>query len=131
MDIGTSINGLVGTLALFGFLTAIIVVPRWLKSRDRRELQETLRMAMSKDQVLPPEVVEAITTDTRLPPSPERDLRDGVIWLAVGLGVAFFGWMVGFEDDDAVYPLIGLASIPALIGLALIALGVLGLGRRP
>jgi hypothetical protein len=130
MDTGTAINGVVSALALFGFLTAIIVGPRWLKSRDRSELQQTLRVAMEKGQALPPEIVDAITTDAKAPPSPERDLRGGVIWLAVGVGVAFFGWMVGFEDNDAVYPIIGMASIPALVGVALIILGVLGRNRR-
>jgi hypothetical protein len=130
MDTGTALNGVVSMLTFFGFLTAIIVGPRWLKSRDRRDLQQTLRLAMEKNQALPPEIVEAITTEAKSPPSPERDLRSGVIWLAVGLGVAFFGWMVGFEQDDAVYPIIGMASIPALVGVALIILGLLGRGRR-
>ena len=130
MDIGTSLNGLVGSLAFFGFLTAIIIGPRWFKSRDRRELQQTLRLAMDKGQPLPPEAIEAITSDAPNPPSPERDLRGGVIWLAIGLGVAFFGWFMGFEEDDAVYPIIGLASIPILVGLALIVLSVLGRNRQ-
>lgn len=130
MELGESVNGVVGTLAFFGFLTAIIIIPRWLKSRDRRELQQTLRMAMEKGQPLPPEAVEAIASDTKAPPSPERDLRGGVILLAVGLGIAIFGWMVGFKEDDAVYPIIGIGSIPAMIGLALIALGLFGRGRQ-
>jgi hypothetical protein len=130
MDTGTALNGVISVLAMFGFLTAIILGPRWLKSRDRRELQQTLRLAMEKGQTLPPEVVEAITTDAKSPPSPERDLRGGVIWLAVGLGVAIFGWMVGLEENDAFYPIAGLASIPVLIGVALIVLSVLGRDRR-
>jgi hypothetical protein len=131
MDMATAVNGVVGSIAFFGFLTAIIIVPRWLKSRDRRELQQTLRQAMEKGQPLPAEAIEAITSDARRPPSPERDFRAGFIFLAAGLGLALFGMMLGAEDGDFVYPLVGIGGIPAMIGLALITLGVIGRNHRP
>lgn len=110
-------------VALFAMIAAIVVVPSWFKSRERRDLQETVRHALDKGQELPAELVETIAKSTRKPPATAHtDLRAGVIWLAVAAGIAAFGWMVGFEDGDAVYPLMGLAAIPGFLGLAFVIL---------
>ncbi len=110
-------------LAPFIMVVAIIAIPAWLKSRDRREMQATLRAAIEKGQPLPPEIIDAMSKDSAKPPSTaHRDLRVGVIWLAVGLGIAAFAWLMGYEDMDFTYPLMGLAAIPGMIGLAFIVL---------
>ena len=110
-------------LAPFIMVVAIIAIPAWLKSRDRREMQATLRSAIEKGQPLPPEIIEAMSKDSVKPPATaHRDMRVGVIWLAVGLGIAVFGWLIGYEDMDATYPIMGIAAIPGLIGLAFIVL---------
>lgn len=113
--------------AVFGTITAIIVGPTYLKSRERREIQQTVRAAIDKGQALPPEVIEAMSKDvTKNLPSRSRDLRKGVIWLAVGIGLAAFGvvsdmggngWNGGVDNG-----LLGIACIPATIGLAFIVL---------
>lgn len=119
-------------LILFGSIAAMVIAPFYFRSRDRTKLLDTVRTAYDRGQPVPPELIQAMQAKQAPErPSPERDLRAGVIWLAIGVGVAIFGWMVGFEEDDAVYPLIGMASIPALVGVALIVLGVLGRDRRP
>ena len=110
-------------LAPFIMVVAIIAIPAWLKSRDRREMQATLRAAIEKGQPLPPEIIDAMSKDSVKPPSTaQRDLRVGVIWLAVGMGIAIFAWLIGYQDMDATYPLMGIAAIPGLIGLAFIVL---------
>ena len=69
-----------GIFAVFGSITAIIVGPTWLKSREKREMQATLRHAMDKGQSLPPEVIDALIQDlSRNLPSRSSDLRRGVI----------------------------------------------------
>ena len=109
-------------ISLFAMIGAIVIVPSWLKSRERRELQATLRTAIDKGQPLPAEIIDAMTKNVKVAPTSLSDLRTGVIWLAVGLGIAAFGYMVGYEEADAFQPLVGIASIPAIIGLAYIAL---------
>ena len=114
-------------LAPFIMVIAIVVVPAILKSKERKEMQATLRAAIDKGQPLPPEVIEALSKDNLKPPATAtRDLRVGVILLAVSIGIALFGWAVGFvngyEEHRAVFPIIGLASIPGMIGLAFIVL---------
>lgn len=110
-------------LAPFLMVVAIVVIPAWLKSRERREMQATLRTAIEKGQPLPPEVIETISRENVKPPaSAARDLRTGVILLAVAFGIGIFGYAVSFAEMDAYYPIVGIAAIPGMIGLAFIIL---------
>lgn len=52
--------------------------------------------------------------------APRMPYRAGMIALAVGIGVCIFGFLIGQTEEDALFPLIGLGSIPVLIGIALI-----------
>jgi len=115
--------------AVFGTITAIILGPTYLRSRERREMQETVRRAIDKGQALPPEVIEAMTNDVaKNLPSRTRDIRRGIIWLAIGIGIAAFslinamswggdGWQNRVGDG-----MLGFAAIPATIGLAFLVL---------
>jgi hypothetical protein len=117
--------------AVFGTITAIVVGPSYLKSKERREMQATVRAAIDKGQPLPPEVIEALGKEaTRNVPSRTRDIRRGIIWLAVGIGLAAFGlineanFTGGGWDSDVEMGggLLGIAAIPITIGLAFIVL---------
>lgn len=114
--------------AVFGTITAIVVGPTYLKSREKREMQATIRHAIDKGQDLPPELIDTMTRDVASKlPSRTRDLRRGVIWLAVGIGLAAFGLVSELGGDDwngggFDNGLLGIACIPATIGLAFIVL---------
>ncbi len=119
-------------LAPFLMVAALVLVPRYYRNKERQEMQATIRAAIDKGQPLPPEMIEAMSKDVPARvKSPRNDLRAGVVWLAVGLGVAAFGYAVGWEEREAVAPILGLACIPAFIGLALIALGLIGPKDNP
>lgn len=117
---------------IFASITAIILGPGYFKSRERRELQATVRAAIDKGQPLPPEVIEAMGKEaTRNVSSRTRDIRRGIIWLAVGVGLAAFGFIgeMGWSNDSwgdgpahIGNGLFGLACIPTTIGLAFIVL---------
>jgi len=113
-------------LGFFAMIAAIVIVPRYLKSLERQKLQETLRASIEKGADLPPEVIQALTSDVKTAPSPYRDLRAGVIWLEIAVGFAALGFAVSFEEPDALYPMLGVAAFPGFIGLALIVLSVVG-----
>ncbi|MBB5745986.1 DUF6249 domain-containing protein [Brevundimonas variabilis] len=110
-------------IAMFGMIALIVIVPAWLKSRERREMQATLRTAIDKGQPLPTDVVEALSRENIKPPATAtRDLRVGVILLAVSIGIALMGYLISFEEMDAFYPISGMAAIPGMIGLAFVVL---------
>ena len=119
----------IAILSVFGTITAIVFGPNYLRFRERRETQETVRRAIDKGQDLPPELIEAMTRDvSKNLPSRTRDIRRGVMWLATGVGIAAFslindlGWSDGDWGDHVGNGLLGIAAIPATIGLAFIVL---------
>ncbi len=109
-------------VTFFAMIAAIVIVPRYLKSLERQKLQDTLRASIEKGAALPPEVIEALTSDVKKPPSPQRDLRAGIVWIGIAVGFAAMGFAISFEEPDALYPMLGVAAFPGFIGLALIAL---------
>ena len=119
---------LVAILSVFGTITAIAFGPAYLKSREKREMQATVRHAIDKGQQLPPELIEAMTKDVSSKlPSRTRDIRRGIIWLAVGIGIAAFGFLseLGWdrtEMENVANGMLGVAAIPITIGLAFIVL---------
>lgn len=118
-------------ITFFLMIAAIVVVPSWLKSRERSELQTTLRAAIDKGQPLPPEVIDAMTKNVKVAATSISDMRTGIIWLAVGIGFGVFGFVLGYEQSEAFYPILGIASIPAVIGLAFIALSFVNPNKGP
>jgi hypothetical protein len=131
-------------LIFFSFLGAVIIVPQVLRSRDRARMYETLRTAYEKGQPVPPELIEAMTRrDVRgdvveFGPSArsDRDLRRGVVLLAVGLGLVLIGaaFYVGlYQDGGASETFASFAAagaVPGCIGLAYLGLWYFS-RRRP
>jgi len=111
-------------IMFFAMIAAIVIVPTWLKSKERQEMQATLRASIDKGQALPPEVIDALTRQTVKPPATAgRDLRTGVILLALSLGIAAaFSYLGYVVEDDVPYGFAAFAAIPGAIGLAFIIL---------
>ncbi|NBB63676.1 hypothetical protein GVN18_30900 [Pseudomonas sp. ODNR1LW] len=114
---------------IFGSIVSVIVGPSFLKNRDRREMQLTVRHAVDKGQTLPPELIDAMTKDVQKGlPSRSKDIRKGVLSLAAGVGIAGFALALRSAERDwggnGMEAVLGLACIPAAIGIAFILLGV-------
>ena len=106
------------------FFLAIIIplcLAFYFRYRNGQEVQNTIRAAIDRGQELTPEILERLGQAT---PPKDRDLRRGVIAVALGAGFAAFGLMVG--EEDAVQPLIAIGTLPFLIGLAYISLWLIG-----
>lgn len=115
-------------LIIFGSIASLFIAPRYFKSVERQKMADTLRVAIEKGQPLPAEVIEAMSSNVRSPkmaPSPERDLRTGIIWLGIGVGFIALGFAVSFEEPDVLLPLLGIGVFPTFIGLAFVALGLI------
>ncbi len=120
-------------LGFFAFLTAIIIVPVIMRSRDRALLHETLRIAYEKGQPVPPEMIEMLQRDVRdrsgriAKTSADRDLRRAVILIGVALGLVAMGYALGVtEGPEALYPIVAAATIPGFIGLGFLVLWFFG-----
>lgn len=130
--------GVLVPVAFFAMIAAIILVPQWLKAQDRARLHDTLRSAYEKGQPVPPELVDALTAQRQpsLPVDrPARDLRTGIIWLFIGLGVLAIGCAIYAEryykggSVEALSTFASIAAIPTFIGLAFILLSFIGRGK--
>lgn len=122
------ITGWMVPLTFWVFVGAVILVPQYLRSRDRQKLYDTIRVAYEKGQPLAPEVVAAMKSAT--PPyagipSAERDLRMGIILLAAGFGMCGLGYGLWYGlttvDEMAAWSsggwVGGIGAIVGLIGL--------------
>jgi hypothetical protein len=91
---------------------------------SRTEYQKTVRTVIERgQQQLTPEFLERLS-EGRGAKAKDRDLRIGVVSVALGLGIGSFGLLIG--ESDAVRPFIAIGNVPALIGLALIGLWKFG-----
>lgn len=107
-------------ISFFIFLAAIILVPGYLKSREKLRLHETLRVAYEKGQPVPPEMIEALQSDRPKPPLPDRDLRRGIILLCVAAAIVVFALVVGQYEEHG-HGFAAVAAFPGFIGLGYIA----------
>lgn len=122
------VTEMMGFLAFWIFLASVILVPTYLKHRDRQSMHETLRIAFEKGQAVPPDLIAALQSNIapRRPSTPEDDLRRGVVLVGVGLGLAGLGLGLWYGlmsvNDIAAWTtggtVAGAGAIPGLIGVA-------------
>jgi len=129
-------------------IIAVVIGPIWVRSyyrsKEREELHRTLRTAYEKGLAPPPELIEKLTAEvgpaetSMATTGGDRDLRRGVVLIAVGVGLALLGillgWGISFASDigGAITGGIvaGAGAIPGFIGLAYIFLWLLGRQKR-
>lgn len=113
-------------------ILGLILVPKWLRSRERLQAQQLIRMAIERGQEPSPELIEALTKDIQPAkvPSASRDMRIGVILLSVAAGIALTGVALGQINDNAMFGTVSGAAIPGMIGLAFIILSFFNPNKR-
>ena len=123
-------------IPIVGFLSlgAVIGLSIYLRFRAKLEYQRTVRLAIERGQQLSPEFLERLGN---VPPARgrDRDLRLGVMSIALGIAVASCGLLAG--ETDAVRDFLAIGNIPFVVGVALVALwkfaprdGVESIARR-
>lgn len=115
-------------------LTTVIVVPWIIKARARMKIHETLRYFADKGQALPDDVLAALAEPPRPLPAGERDLRAGIIWLSLAVGIAgVVSTVISVNDpEDVSWVMVpGLAAFPAAIGLGYVFLWILNRKKQP
>lgn len=116
-------------LAPFLMVIAIVVIPAWLKSREKRDMQETLRKSIEQGQPLPAEIIESLSRSVPPPASASRDIRIGVMLIAAAAGIAGCGAILGYFAEEAAYAVGAFAAIPGAIGLAFVILSFFNKNR--
>ena len=106
-------------LSMFLGLTVVFCFLIWFRYRARREMQETFRMALDKGQELTPEIIDRLGHPRG---SKDKDLRYGVIWLAVAVGLVLCGIAIPDDGGDALRGILAGAAFPFAIGIAYLLL---------
>ena len=102
-------------------IAAAILLRFYLRYRARLDYQQTVRLAIDKGHQLTPEFLAGLEEQPRPRRSnTSRDLRFGVIAIAIGIAIGSFGWIIG--EPDAVRVAMGIGNLPLLVGLALVVL---------
>lgn len=114
-------------LIIFGAIAAVIIIPRYLKSKEREQVQATVRAAIERGQPLPPELIDTLSRPMtiRSVPSPKSDLRAAIVWLAWGFGIAGFFVAGSYEWANELLPLAYIGAIPMFIGAAYLVMALL------
>jgi hypothetical protein len=106
-------------IVMFLGLTAVFIVFFWLRYRARRDMQETFRAALERGQELTPDVIDRLGHPKE---SPQKDLRLGVIWLALAIGLTVCGFAVPDNSGEALRGILAGAAFPFSIGFAYLLL---------
>ena len=111
-------------ISFFAMVAAIVIAPKYFRSRDRARLLDTLRVAYDRGQPVPPDLIESLTlAESVKAESPYRDLRSGLILIAVALAFVALGSAIGyFQGEDHAWVIAAVGAFPGFIGLALVAL---------
>lgn len=112
-------EGVLAIVGTFGGLTLVLSLFFWFRYRNRRDMQQTIRMALDKGQELTPELIDRLGQPR---PPKDKDLRLAVIWLALAAALVLCGL---FVPDPSGYALKGIwaaAAFPLCIGLGYLIL---------
>jgi hypothetical protein len=99
------------------FISIAVIFSFWLyfRYKTRAATQKTFRLALEKGNELTPELVKQMGE----PETPrDRDLRRGLIWLALAVGLVLCGFAVPDPTGDALQGCLAGAAFPFAIGVA-------------
>ena len=120
-------------LAFFAMIVAIVALPTYFKTKERTRLHDTLRVAYERGQPVDPALIEMIQRGEKVRPTAERDLRVGIVLIAVALAMVTLGAMIGqveHDADEGMWIMSGVAAFPGFIGLAFLAFWAAKRGRQ-
>lgn len=106
-------------IVMFLGITVVLCVLFWLRYRGRRDMQETFRIALDKGQELTPDVIDRLGHPK---PSRDKDLRLGIIWLAIAIGLVLCAFAIPDPSGHALRGTLAGAAFPFTIGMAYLIL---------
>lgn len=104
-------------IVMFGTIALIVWLVVSYRHRGRADKQQTIRLALEKGAELSPELMKSISEPE---PPKNKDLRSGLIWLSLGVGLALCGLAVPDPSGNALQGCLAGAAFPFSIGIAYI-----------
>ncbi len=97
------------------FVSVTVVFSLWFyfRYKARMATQKTFRLALEKGSELSPEFIKQLAEPE---PSKDKDLRRGLVWIALGVAMVLLAY--GVNEPYAMGPMMGSAAFPGLIGIA-------------
>lgn len=111
-------------LAVFGFIPLIVWITYHFRTKAHARTADILEKMVDRGDAITPETVQAMGIKSR---TPDTDLKTGLVLIAIGMAFTILGRMI--PEDEAQTVMIGIASFPFLVGLALIGFWFF-LGRK-
>ena len=106
-------------IVMFAGLTIVFCFLFWFRYRARSEMQQTIRMALDKGHELTPEIIDRLGHPKA---AKDRDLRFGIIWLAIAAALAAFGFGIPDIEREVASIFMGIAAFPFAMGIAYLLL---------
>lgn len=106
-------------IIMFICIAAVLVCLLWFRFRAREGMQQTIRMALDKGHELTPEIIDRLGHPKA---GKYRDLRLGVIWISVAVGLALIAVAVGNFATEALHGTLASAGLPFAIGVGYLIL---------
>ena len=115
-DLGSTLVSIGVPAIIFAFVLAIVGGAFYTGYRETQQRQETLRLAIEKGVAIPADLVNAASADR----NPDRDLRNGVRQIFIGLGVGVLLWFVApFKNVWAVGAMIAIFGLGNIVAWAM------------
>ncbi len=103
-------------IVMFVVIALIFFIVLYFRQRSRADMQQTIRLALERGTELTPELINRLGAPAE--PSRNRDLRLGLIWMALAIGLALCGLAVATFSIEALYGCLAGAAFPFAIGVA-------------
>ncbi len=106
-------------IVMFVSIAVVFVAAFWFRQRSRDGMQQTIRLAIDKGHELTPEIIDRLGHPQA---SKYKDLRLGMIWMALAIGLLLCGLAVPDPSGDALRGCLAGAAFPFAIGTAYLIL---------
>lgn len=110
-------------MGVFGFIIIVVLINAVASVFRTRAKQDVMREAIKSGHDISPEIIDSFQ---------ERDSEGGIvpglILMAVAVGLVFMGHQIGTvsQDEEVLDIMLGVASIPFLIGVVLFIAALFG-----
>jgi hypothetical protein len=114
-------------ISIFGFITLMVLVPIYLRHKQKQEGYRLIHEAMARGQTLDPKMIEQIVQSKERQEGPRwrRSLGAGVVLCALALGLVGIAYADGYDAG----PIKGAVIVGAL-GLGFIGLAIIDIFTR-